>query len=146
MNFSPKQMLGGLGALVLLVSGFVSWQDAGSLSVKGTDVPVEFLVIHKSGEGSPSVFLVLAIAAGLIGGGLLIKRRFSVFVGGALGALAAVLFTVQLQQFIDDVGEGTELFNALGIGVFLALIGGALGIVASLLPDPDADGTQPPAA
>jgi hypothetical protein len=151
---TPKQVLGTLAAVAIVVSGFLEWVDftgvAGSTG-KGTDVPAEFLVNKATDSTSPSILLLLAIAAALIGIGVLIPgaHRFSTIVGAVGAIVVAVLFCMQVQRSLDgypsSLGAG-NFPDYVSVGAYLALVGGIVGIVAALIPSRSGAVVAPPAA
>jgi hypothetical protein len=142
ISIGPKQLLGGLGAVVLVASAFLNWADVtgpgGTAKLKGTGVGVEFLVDKGTDSDSPSILLLLAVAAVLIALGLFVAsaHRFSTIAGGVLGLVVPVLYCVQVQRGLDDELSRLDisLTDFISVGVYVALAGGALALVAGLLP------------
>lgn len=142
-SFSPKLVVGALAAVAIVGSAFLNWADftgtGGTATLKGTDVPVQFLVDKGTTSTSPSLLLLLGIAAALIAIGLVVPnaQRLSAFVGGALAIVAAVLYCVQVQRGLDDdisSLKDIDLFDFISIGVYVALAGGIVGLVSALMP------------
>lgn len=152
-SFGLRQVLGGVAAIGLVVSVFVNWADVsgpgGSQQLKGTDVPVEFLVDKNTTSSDPSILVLLVIAAVLIAIGAFVVTgaRGMGIAGAALGLLVVVLYCVQVQRGLDDELAPLDLglFDFISIGVYVALVAGVVGLACALMPSPEA-ASPPPAA
>jgi hypothetical protein len=132
---SPGQILAGLGAIALVVSAFLNWKDLNGATAKGTKVPAEFLVDKGASNGGASILVVLAIAAAVIGVGVLVAQlRVLAVLGAVLGLVVVVLYCVQVQRVLDDANTSIGLTDFVGIGTYIALAGGIGALVGSLVP------------
>jgi len=70
---------------------------------------------------------------------MLPSLRVAGVLGGASATLVPVLYCVQVQRGLDDelAGTGVGLFDFIGAGVYVALVGGVVGLIGSLLPRPE---------
>ncbi len=152
-SVSPKMLVGALGAIAIVAAAFLNWADVtaprGTATLKGTDVPVQFLVDKGTDSSSPSLLLLLGIAAALIGVGLVVPRahRLSGFVGATLAIVVVVLYCVQVQRALDDNSSGLgdiDLFDFISTGVYLAFVGGVVGLIAALMPGAAVGESAPP--
>ncbi|GIV97160.1 MAG: hypothetical protein KatS3mg057_1817 [Herpetosiphonaceae bacterium] len=112
---SPGMIAGLLGALLMIVSPFLTWASLGSQTASG--------IAEWPGQ--------LALVLGLVAGGLFVLRYARGKAWAALvGALAAVLgLGLSLLAIIGL----NEIGNDVGIGVFLLLLGSLLVIVGAVL-------------
>jgi hypothetical protein len=141
-SISPGQVLAGIGAIATVVSIFLNWADVtgpgGTATLKGTDVPLQFLWDKGTQSTDPSLILPLVVAAVLIGVGLLLPTaRLAVFIGGGLAIAVSALYCVQVQRGLDaGLGDrlNITLTDFISIGVYLAFAGGVLAIVGALTP------------
>jgi len=139
-SFGPGTILALLGAAAIVVSIFVAWFDyskgAVSTSANAGDVPVQFLVDNQvEWISSISIIVLLAPAAALLViGALVAKARVLGVIGGAVAIIVTVLYSIQWQRIIDDKGMSFGLTDLIGIGVYVAVVGGIVGLVGSLLP------------
>lgn len=141
-SISPGQVLAGLGAIATVVSIFLNWADVtgpgGNATLKGTDVPLQFLWDKGTQSTDPSLILPLLVAALLIGVGLLIPTaRLAVFIGGGMAIAVSALYCVQVQRGLDaGLGDrlNITLTDFISIGVYVAFAGGVLAIVGALAP------------
>jgi len=125
-----------LGAIVTAVSIFLNWADvSGGSPAKGTDVPFDFLWDKQTTSSDPSFLVPLLIAAVLIGLGVLLPTaRLAGIIGGVLAIAVAVVYCVQVQGVIDDRRLGISLTDFISTGVYVAFVGGILGIVGAAIP------------
>ena len=131
---APGQIVAGLGAIALIVSAFLNWQDVLGHTAKGTDVPVEFLVDKGVITGDPSILIALAIAGAMVIVGLFLPQlRVLAILGGALGVIVVVLYCVQVQRLIDASSTSIGLFDFIAIGTYIAFVGGIAAVVGSAL-------------
>jgi len=150
LSLGPKQILGGLAAIGLVVSAFLNWADVsglGGAQLKGTDVPVEFLVDKNTDSSDPSILVLLVIAAVLlaIGAFVVSSARGMGIAGAALGIVVVVLYCVQVQRGLDDELAGLDigLFDFISTGVYVALVAGVVGLVSALMPSAEAVSPAP---
>ena len=121
-----------IGAIALVVSAFLHWEDAGGDTAKGTDVPLEFLIDNETDSGSPSILVALGAAAALAAAGALVRSaRLVALIGGALGVVVAVLYGIQVDSGLP---AGIGMFDFISTGTYVALAGGIVVLVGSLLP------------
>jgi len=121
-----------LGAIALIGSVFLNWVDFDGETSKGTDVPVQFLVDNETDSDSPSIIVALAAAAALAAIGALVRpARVLALIGGALGVAVAVLYGIQVDSGLP---EGIGVFDFISIGTYVALAGGIVVLVGSLVP------------
>lgn len=119
LPFRPIALAGALG---LVISAFLPW-TAGAASVNSLDVPLEFLWDLAPSDGPLKLgFAVLAI--GLLGGGLSLIPRTAWLrrLLGSFGVAVTVVFAIQLVRLFD--GSIGDVFEAVGAGVYVALVGG----------------------
>lgn len=116
-----------LGGLALIISAFLPWESFSQLGldVKPFDLPLAVLW----GEGTPTqpeLGLALLIVGALAAALAVIPRapRPALLTAGIVGAACAVLFFIQLSRVADwNMGD---VFDVLGIGVWITLAGGIL--------------------
>jgi len=135
-SLSPARIVAGLGAIVTVVSIFLNWADvSGGAPAKGTDVPFDFLWDKHTTSSDPSLLVPLLIAAVLIGLGVLLPTaRLAGIIGGVLAIAVVAVYCVQVQGVIDDRGLGISLTDFISTGVYVAFVGGVLGLVGAAIP------------
>ncbi|MEW6059459.1 MAG: hypothetical protein AB1551_04840 [Actinomycetota bacterium] len=113
--------------MAVVVAAFLPWLS-GLGSASAFDVPLAVLWSLNPGTGGLKLgFLIVALGA--LGAGLAMLPRFD---GGRLllGALIMVVaadFVVQTWRAVSDLGGGFgDVFDVLGVGVYVTLVGGAL--------------------
>jgi hypothetical protein len=133
------QIVAIVGALAVGVSCFLDWIDVsvGSNSLSGAagDVPVQFLFDKNTSADDPSILVLLIPAAILLLLGALIpKGKVFGILGGLLAIVIPVLYAVQVQRSLDDDLSNLDigLTDFIGIGVYLALLGGIVGLVGAI--------------
>jgi len=141
-SITPAMVITLVGAVIVVVSIFLNWIDfsaAGdALTGKAADVPVEFLVDKDTGSEDPSIIVLLVPAAVLLlVGAIIAKARVAAILGGILAIVVPVLYAIQVQRGLDEgsgVLQDLGLTDFIGIGVYVGLVGGIVGLVGSLLP------------
>lgn len=140
LNVGPGLIVALIGAVIVVVSIFLNWvdiSDAGrSLSGSADTVPVQFLVDKGTSSEDPSIIVLLAPAAALLAVGAFLRTRIVGILGGVLAIIVPVLYAIQVQRGLDE-GNGAldiGLTDFIGIGVYVALVGGIVGLVGALLP------------
>jgi len=139
LNIVPL-VLGALSAIAVFVSPFLAWFSfqGPDGSLNGTSVPVEFLWNTSIGGSGPSLLVALGPLAGIILIGAIVgKARALAVVGGFAVIVIAALFAFQTSDLMGDLGIDESTFDALGVGPFVAFFGGAVAIVAGLIPRTD---------
>jgi hypothetical protein len=148
------QIVAIVGAIAVGVSCFLDWIDisvgSNSLSGSASDVPVQFLFDKSTSADDPSILVLLVPAAILLLLGALIpKGKVFGILGGLLAIVIPVLYSVQVQRGLDDDLSNLDisLTDFIGIGVYLALVGGIVGLLGAIFsrsrPTP---GAPPPLA
>ena len=121
------QLVGG--ALVVLAT-VLPWTSQFFTSSSAFGVPLRVLVQPEQSTGAVKLaFLLVPLGLVVLVAGL---RVVPVVVGQAAGgvaALIAVVFVLQLQRSMGKFYAAT-VFGVLGIGVYVALLGGVLAVVA----------------
>jgi hypothetical protein len=124
--------LPAIGAVLALVGSMLDWFSTTGLSASSFDVKLNFLVSPKSDPSGPDIGLVLLAA--IVGVAVLVvvgtRERERRWIGGAVAAVAGV-FVVQLQRWLSQFPEDQRpgLFDTIGLGVWLTLVGGALMVL-----------------
>jgi hypothetical protein len=127
-GFGPGMLLGGIGALGVIVSTFLPWRDG----VHPSNIPVEFLW-NRDATGDPSLLVFLIPLAILLAVGAFVPMGAGLRLFGAIGTIiVAMVFAFQLNRLTDAFGG--SLGDLLDTGFYFAMIGGILGFVSSLLP------------
>ena len=139
LNVIPL-VIGAVAAIAVFVSPFLAWFSfqGPDGSLNGTSVPVEFLWNTSIGGSGPSLLVALGPLAGIILiGAIFGQARALAVVGGFAVIVIAALFAFQTSDLMDDLKIDESTFDALGIGPFVAFFGGAVAIVAGLIPRTD---------
>ena len=117
-----------VGAGAVLLGTFFAWITIGDADGNAYDVPLAFLVNHRSASGDGlKLGLVMLALAGAVAALCFLpgKVRARRILGGAVLAVTLV-YAVQLQRALSEAGDGAPgLISALGFGVLLTLVGGA---------------------
>ncbi len=129
------QVLALVGALVAAISTLLSWFDFGGQSENAFEPAAEFLWDHTTSEtGGFSIGILLVVLAVVVGLLALVRRAGVVRRVVAAVALAVpVLFAVQFQRALDELGDfpgQPGVFDALGLGVYVAAAGAAVALLA----------------
>jgi hypothetical protein len=133
------QIVAIVGAIAVAVSIVLNWIDisVGSRSLSGsaTDVPVQFLFDKNTSAEDPSLLVLLIPAALLLVLGAVIpKGKVFGILGGLLAIVVPVLYSVQVQRGLDDDLNNLDisLTDFIGIGVYVALAGGVVGLLGAI--------------
>lgn len=121
--------LGAVGAAALIAAAFLPWFDIGGFTANAFDVALPFLW-DLAASGDPALGFVVA---GLGAIGLLAAFLPAVPDGlrrlaGIAGVAAAGLFAYQVHRGVD--GTVSDTIDALGYGVYVALAGAVLLLIA----------------
>ena len=139
LNVIPL-VIGALSAIAVFVSSFLPWFSfqGPDGSGNGTDVPVEFLWNTSIGGSGASLLVALGpLALIILVGAIFGKARALAVVGGFAVIVIAALFAFQTSDLMDDLKIDESTFDALGVGPFVAFFGGAVAMVAGLIPRTD---------
>lgn len=139
LNVIPL-VIGALSAIAVFVASFLAWFSFNGPdgSLNGTSVPVEFLWNTTVGGDGPSLLVALGpIALLILVGAVFGQARMLAVIGGVLAIIVSVLFVLQTDSLLGDLGIDEGTFDALGIGPYVAFFGGAVAIVAGLIPRTD---------
>jgi hypothetical protein len=130
-------VIGAIGAVAVFVSAFLAWFsfEGPDGSLNGTSVPVEFLWNTSIGGDGVSLLVALApLALLIIVGAIFGQARFLAILGGVLAIVAAVLFTIQTGELMNDLHIDESTFDAIGIGPYIAFAGGSYREPTEALP------------
>lgn len=125
-----------LAALAIALSTFLAWNgdDAFDESSSGSDFSIQFLWDTTPASDQPSLLFILLPAALLVLLGTFIPRaRILAIIGGAVALATAVLFFVSVSRVISDSDFDGSAFEVMGIGWWLAGIGGLVAIIGALM-------------
>lgn len=125
-----------LAALAIAVSTFLAWNgdDAFDESSSGADFSIQSLWDTAPASGQPSLLFILLPAAILVLIGTFIPRaRLLAIIGGAAALATAVLFFISISRRISDSEYDGAAFEVMGIGWWLAGIGGLVAIIGALM-------------
>jgi len=124
MTIDPKRLVALVGAVMVVLGSFLDWATVdsafGSLGVGGM-------------EGDGKLTLVAGLVAGVLL--LLVRGRAGGIVGAVLLAIAALIGFVDygnVQEMVDAV-ESEFARASVGVGLYLVIAGGILGVVGSVL-------------
>jgi hypothetical protein len=136
--FGPQQVLAALGGLAVVVAGFLEWVSSGAGFLTGAEarqIPFEFLW-DLTPSGSPSLLIALipiglvAIASALWFGSIGLR-----ILSGFAALVVVGVFAYELSETLGAVGDDAGgVFDHLGVGWYLALVGGLLTLIASSVP------------
>lgn len=136
--FGPGQVLAALGAIALVVSAFLNWQDFVGRTAHGTKVPVDFLVDRTNVHGDISILAPLAVAAVIIAIGVLMPGgRLLIVLGGILGLVVVGLYCRNVQRNLDLINTDQDVLDFISIGTYLAFAGSVAAIIGGLIPRRD---------
>jgi hypothetical protein len=120
-----------LGGICIVVASLLPWTSLYGESKSAFGVGIDVLIDPKpEATGAFKIGLLLIVLGGLVlAAGL--HRLPKVFgnVAGGVAALLGVLFIAQLQRGMGKFYAAT-VFGVLGIGVYLAIVGGVLAAVS----------------
>ncbi len=126
-----------VGACGVFISLFLEWGKAQFFgeSFAGTDIPIELLndTTPASLDSTPITYLLVpAVAAMLIG--LFVKEMRWLSLVGAIGAtLVGGWYLKAVQAVIDESGFSAGMTELVGIGTWICLASGAIGMVGGTL-------------
>src|SRR5262245_39160892 len=127
----PGLVVGGLGAIGLIVSLFLPWREGG---VHVADVPVSFLWDSTTRDSDPSLLIFLIPAAVLLVAGALLPLGAGLRIFGGIATLAIVLFYAwQLDNTLSGF-PGADLGDVLGVGAYVAGVSGILALASGFVP------------
>lgn len=138
-TYGLGSLLSLLAAFAIALSAFLPWLDdvLFGVSLAGSEATIQLLwdTSPTAVDEQPSVLFALLAAVVLILLGTFIPRlRVLSIVGGAVALAAAVLFFITVNRAIsNDDAIDSGAFEALGIGVWFAAIGGLVAILGSVL-------------
>lgn len=121
-----------VGGALLAVSTVLPWTSQYFDSSSAFGVPLRVLLQGGTVETTGFVklaFLLVPLAALVVLAGLRVLPATVGQVAGAVSALASLLFVAQLQRTMGKFYAAT-VFGVLGIGVYLAILGGMLAAVS----------------
>jgi hypothetical protein len=138
VTISPAVIVGGLGAVLILVSTVLPWIDVAGFSENAFEKNLPWLLTgfdpgsFEEGTVGHGVFLVLF---GLVvaGGAVLTlvgQRSAGTVAMLAGGTLSVLVGLAALWKFLDE--PGLELGD-LGIGLYLSIIAGAIAVAGGVL-------------
>jgi len=137
LTLRPLPLIAGV---LLIVSTFIDWIQASVVAPVGLnswDIPLPFLWDYNSGAGFDLGWLPMLLGVGaLVVGVVPTKVRAYSAVTGLLAIVAAVVFMIQLTRwasFYFGASFGDTLQNAVSVGPYLALGGGALALVGAFV-------------
>lgn len=121
--------IGAIGAAALAAAAFLPWFSLGGFDANAMDVSLKFLW-DLEGEGDPMLGIALLVLGGI---GLLTsfipgvpdKLRRLAAMGGIL---LSALFVLQVHRGLDTTFSDT--IDAIGYGVYLALVGAVVLLIA----------------
>jgi hypothetical protein len=120
LAFSPAL----IGAAAVALGALLGWTRGQGLGANSLDIPLLSLIDFKASDSAVKVgFLVLGLAAAGVAGSLQPSRAWLKKVAGIGAVVVSVLFIVQIQRVISQIGAGS-VFSVLGLGVPLTLAGG----------------------
>ncbi|MGI9028854.1 MAG: hypothetical protein ACR2HP_02560 [Ilumatobacteraceae bacterium] len=125
-----------LAALAIALSTFLAWNgdDAFDESSSGADFSIQSLWDTAAASGQPSLLFILLPAAILVLIGTFIPRaRLLAIIGGAAALATAVLFFISISRRISDSEYDGAAFEVIGVGTWLAGIGGLVAIIGALM-------------
>jgi hypothetical protein len=145
--FGVGHLLALIGAVAVIVSIFLKWEDlssAGRLqTARAKDVPVQFLFDYTTGAKDPSLVLILAASAAMILVGVLLATqlpggRVLAWFGAALAIAIAAMYGFQVHQALRALHLGKQIgvTDFIGIGPYVTFGGGILALVGVMLPAP----------
>jgi phosphoglycerol transferase MdoB-like AlkP superfamily enzyme len=130
------------GSLLVIIGSFLEWAGRNfPESFSGFEVPAKFVIDSKAnldGGGLPIGVVVLIV--GLLGvvGGALPRFRLVAIAAGVVAAVIAILFAVQLNDFMSRANRivapgGFGVRNTVGAGAVLTGAGGVLAVLGGVL-------------
>jgi hypothetical protein len=123
-------VLGGLGAIGVIVSMFLPWRTG---FVHPSDVPIAFLWDHNTTAHDPSILIALIPLAVLLVLGAVMPTGAALRAIGGVGTLVvAALFAYQLHRVLNAL-PGGKLGDVLDSGFYFAVIGGVIGLMSAFV-------------
>jgi hypothetical protein len=136
-----------VGSALVVISSFLEWAGRNfPNSYGGFEVPAKFVIDSEANlDGGGLAIGVVVLIVGLLGvvGGALPRLRLLALGSGVAAAVIAILFAVQLNDFMSranrlpELGGGFGVRNTVGAGAVLCGIGGViaiLGVVLTFIP------------
>jgi hypothetical protein len=127
-TFGPGMILGAVGAIGVIVSLFMAWQDPG---VHPAKIPVAFLWDRTSTSDPSLLILTIPIAAVLVMGALIPFGGGLRFLGAIAILAVAGVFAYQLDRALPN---GFDVGDFLGTGFYIAAVSGILAFISGFLP------------
>jgi len=128
-TWGPGMIVGAIGAVAIIVSLFMSWQDP---SVHPDQIPVAFLW-DKTATSDPSLLILLIPIAVVALLGAVLPRAMGLRILAGIAMLVVVgAFIYQLDRALPD---GFDVGDALDTGIYVGGIGGILAFVSGFVPD-----------
>jgi hypothetical protein len=132
LTLSPGLVLGGFGAVGVVLSLFFPWRDP---SVHANTVPVAFLWDKTTKATDPSLLIVLIPIAVVLIAGALSPVGTGLRLLGSIAVLAvAGLFAYQLSEVISFLHNGSDVSDILSTGFYMAAVGGLLAFASAFVP------------
>jgi hypothetical protein len=129
--FGPGMLLGSLGALGVVISLFMPWQNGG---VHPSGIPVEFLWDRTPGSNDPSLLILLVPFAIVLIIGALVPMGAGARLFGAIAVLIVVgVYAYQLNRSLNAF-PGSDLGDVLDSGFYVAAVSGIIAFASGLLP------------
>jgi hypothetical protein len=134
-TFGVGQILALVGSAVVAISSWLDWIKGfeGFDAESAHEGPAKFLIDYTSEPGGLSIGTLLVIL-GIVGvvGALLAQVRVLAVIAGAGGIVVGGLFMYQIKSLVDDFDFGS-FGDLVGIGAYLAVIGGALALAGGIV-------------
>ena len=134
------------GGILLAVSSWLAWLNSFELPgavgrsepFSGYDTPARFLVDNDADLGGPSIgVLVLVVGTVALVGAIVRGAEPLALLAGVLGAVVGGLYVFQLSKRVDvindELGLDASLTDLLGVGAYVAFLGGIAAIVGAVL-------------
>ena len=135
-TYGVGSLLALLGALAIALGAFLTWvRSSGDFNTaNANDVSIQFLWDPIPADSQPSLlFLVLGAAVLVVIGTFVPAARVLAIIGGVIALVTAVLFFISVTRLLSDFDLDDGAFDVVGLGWWLAGIGGIVAIVGSLL-------------
>jgi len=132
----PGQIVAVIGAIAVGVSCFLDWLSSGEgVPDRGaSSVPFDILWDSHATSGTSILVWLIPIAVAILVGALVPQLRPLALIGGIAAIVVGVLYMVQLQDLLNDAGLDASFTDHVGVGAYVAVGGGVLGIVGAVLP------------
>ncbi len=142
-----------IGGILVAVSSLLPWFASfqGGKSSNAFEVPVGYLIDPLKGQGGLKVG-ILVVLIGLVGALLacLPVRRAALVTLGTLATVFGGVFVVQTIRFVNAVNQGAgpggkvSATSVIGLGAYLAVVGGVLMMIKGKARRPAAPPAPPP--